>query len=320
MAQPNYLRWTGHGSSCGEPPGEFTGGLMHLFGIDADPTAVQALVDKLLNAVPINAVPPSPVRYTPIPLLDKALVTFMHIDKCTTPTEVIGWVPGRESAIWIPLLETNLSTLHTRVVLWAPYIFIDYAIGMATGRETWGWPKALSTIHVPAVGAAMPSFVTSTMLFHPFGANTQGHLLPLLTVTGTGSLATNSIWPDISTAVGAVIGMLGGLPVGGVGSPLGANSTIGIVTLKQFRDSLTPSLACFQAIVNSPVKVTAFNGGGLHQGNFSLRVTTCDSHRIVSDLQGVAPSSGSTNVPIHFAGWMAFDFHALPGSVVARSI
>ena len=315
MAQPPYLSWTGHGSSCGEPPGEFTGGLMHLFGIDADPIAVQALVDNLLNAVPT-----SPVRYTPVPLLDKALVTFMHIDKCTTPTEVIGWVPGRESAIWIPLLETNPSTLHMRVVLWAPYIFINYAIGMATGRETWGWSKALSKIHIPAAGAAMPSFVTSTMLFHPFGASTQGHLLPLLTVSGTGTLATNSIWPNISTAVTQIFALLGGMPEVEVGGPLGADSTIGIVALKQFRDSWTPSLACFQAIVNSPVKVTAFNGGGLHQGNFSLRVTTCDSHRILSDLQGVVPSPGSTTVPIHFAGWMAFDFHALPGSVVARSI
>src|SRR5260221_8699068 len=100
MALPNYISWTGHGSSCAEPPGVFTGGLMHLFGIAADRTAMQVLADKYLNAVSgIN------VLYTP--LVDAALITFLDIAKCTTPTEVIGWVPGRECALWIPLVETR---------------------------------------------------------------------------------------------------------------------------------------------------------------------------------------------------------------------
>jgi hypothetical protein len=287
---------------------------MHIFGFDVHLIAVQQLVDALLNAVP-----GSPVRYTCF--LNMAMVSFMDINKCTTPTEVIGWVPGRECAVWIPLLETaNSNPLETRVVLWSPYIFINYAIGMATGREVWGWPKALSTITMPSGGATSPSFVLSTMLFEPFGVNTQGSERPLLAVTGTTPISTNSLWSDVRLALRNIIAALSNVPVAAVPDPLGVHPVVQTVALKQFRDSLMPNLACFQAIVNSPIRVTSFNGAGLHSGTFSLSITTCDSHQIVRDLEGVPPSPGSTILPVRFAAWMAFDFDALPGSVVARSI
>jgi hypothetical protein len=315
MIQPTYLSFTGHGNSCGEPPGVFTGAVMHLFGIEVDRNAVQRrLVDTLLNAVPN-----SPVRYSCF--LDMALVSFMHIDKCTTPTEVIGWVPGNESAIWIPLLEkVHPDLLPTRIVLWAPYIFIDYAIGMVTGREVWGWSKAAATIDMPATASTSPSFNLCTMVFDHFGIDTQGHERLLLSVEGTAPLGTHSTWSDARTAVREVVARLSGVQAPKGPDPLGADLIIQTVALKQLRDSLTPKLACFQAIVNSPVEMTRFNGGGFHHGNFSLRVTTCDSHQIVADLTGVAPSRVTTTLPVRFAGWLAFDFRALPGAVVAQSI
>src|SRR5437763_7153131 len=150
MPAAPYISWTGHGAASGLPPGVFTDAVMHVFGIDVDGKATQTLVDQLLNAVPGTGVSYSAVG-------GMALITFMDIAKCTSGGEVVGWVPGRECAIWIPLFESHgLNVLEDRFVLWSPYILISYGIGMVTGREVWGWPKQLAVIDLPAGGTTPP--------------------------------------------------------------------------------------------------------------------------------------------------------------------
>jgi hypothetical protein len=92
------------------------------------------------------------------------------------------------------------------------------------------------------------------------------------------------------------------------------------VALKQFRDAAAATEACFQAIVDSPIEITQFHGGGLYSDAFELQVTTCESHQIVRDLLGTAPNPGSTTLPVKWAAWISFDFVASLGrniSVVA---
>jgi hypothetical protein len=315
MTPPAYISWTGHGTANGEPPGVFTGAVMHVFGIKTDRSATQALVDKLLKPVGGER-----VGYTSI--ADMALITFMDVAKCTTPTEVIGWVPGRECAIFIPLRESHgLDVTEDRVVLWSPYIFIDYCIGLVTAREVWGWPKVMAEIAMPARQAgSAPRFQCSTTIFTKFSVDTEGMNAPLITITGLEPLdLANPAWNDGRLAARNIVARVGGKLFELVADPLGIEPTFPAIALKQFRDSASPALACFQAIVNSPIRFTSFAGGGFHSGRFTAEITTCDSHQIVRDLLGKAPDPGATALPVEFATWLAFDFEAPAGSVVVGS-
>jgi hypothetical protein len=319
MTLPSYISWTGCGSSCGEPPGVFTGATMHLFGIGAKKAAMQALADKFLQPVTSG-------KYSYAAFVDAALLTIADIEKGTTAVEVVGWLPGRECALWIPLIETRKPTLFqpfpsVRLVMWSPYIFISYAIGMITGREVWGWSKSLGDVDFPAAGSPAPAFGLDTVVFKEFDATKPGGKARLLTVEGKGPLGTLSTWSSVQDAVDEIIGALtGGMLPAGVGNPFATSPDFPAIALKQFRDSASPTLACYQAIVNSPVRIKNFAGGGFHTSAFDLTIETCASHPIAEKFLGLPkPSGASTTVPIDWAAWVKFDFDALAGSVIAKA-
>jgi hypothetical protein len=312
MAAPPYISWTGHGSACGEPPGVFSDAVMHMFGIETDQSAMQTLVDKLLNSV--QGTPN--VIYTTF--VDAALLTFVDIGKCTTHTEILGWVPGRECALWIPLYERAGS--HTRIVFWSPYIFIDYCIGLVTGREVWGWSKVSGNIEVLPRGLADPRFSVSTLIFAKFATTTRGSTETLMTVGGSTPLTMSPMWTRPRAAMTEIIEKLTRLPLDEVTADFDFGPVFPAIALKQFRDSANPKLACFQAIVNSPVRLTHFDGGGFHGGTFELRVKTCDSHTIIYDFTGRTPRLRCEELTVNFSAWIRFNFEACPGTVITRAI
>ncbi|MEJ8852540.1 acetoacetate decarboxylase family protein [Variovorax rhizosphaerae] len=314
---PPFISWIGHGAASLAQPAVFTGAKSFAFGFRTDRAATQKLVDDLLNPVGGGR-----VHY--LSLGWYSMISFMTIDRCTSQVDAIGWEPGRECALWIPLLETNHARGMLRIVLWTPYIFINYTIGMLTGRDVWGWPKVWARIDVPADSPQAPgAFTCSTTVFETLNANTQAQISPLLTVTSRSALpaAGEGVqWTDGRDAARTIgQSLLGGFVSEHIESLI-AGPTIPTVQMKQLRDSLDPSLACFQAIVDSPAQMTGFHGGGvLTASDFTLEVLTCESHQIVRDLLGTTPTPGRTTLPIEFAAWLAFDFKALQGAVVVSA-
>ncbi|MBS0449755.1 MAG: acetoacetate decarboxylase family protein [Proteobacteria bacterium] len=312
---PSFISWVGHGAASLAQPAVFTGARSHLFGFRADTGAMQALVDSQLNPVGGTS-----VSYRV--LAGFSMISFMTIEHCTSQIDTIGWEPGRECALWVPLLETDHRHGTMRIVFWTPYIFIDYTIGLLTGREVWGWPKVDARIAVPGDAAPSPgpNFVCTTTVFDTLSAQTQARTCALLTVAGPspGPAASAAVqWSSGRDAVRAILGaVLTGVERELVDALING-PVIPTVQMKQFRDSLDPGLACFQAVVDSPAQLTGFSGGGLlHASDYRLEIATCASHRIVQDLLGTSPSPGQTTVPIDFAAWVAMDFKALPGPVV----
>ncbi len=310
MTESPYLSWLGHGAACLSPPGVFTDARATLFVIDADRAAMQSLADTLLNPAGRDQ-----VRYEP--LLPMAMISFMDIARCTSGTDVVGWLPGRECALWVPLIELHAGQpLRDRVVFWSPYIFIDYAIGMVTGREIWGWPKVLADISMPTDDPTNPRYGCATTYFPTLSKDTRGVTGTLFQVTPNGGpdeRNPEAMWRSVEDADDALRdALLGGVRAGlrAAGSLLPCGPCI---ALKQFRDASDPQSACYQAICDSPVEVTAFKGGGLLEGDFTLQVTTCESHAIVRDLTGRAPGPETTTLPIKLAAWSLIDFKALSG-------
>lgn len=305
---PRFISWVGHGAASLAPPGVFTGATAHLFAFESRAAAMQQLVDKLLNPAGRGV-----VRYRTF--MDRAVITFMDIQRCTSAIDAIGWLPGRECAMWIPLLEMREGHLP-RVVLWAPYIFINYTIGMLTGREVWGWAKVSAAIEVADDCAAAPAtFTCRTTVFDPMDPKTPGVSASLICVASPRPLAgRQATW---STGPEALKGIAGDLFAGlekTVVDALSLEPILPAVAMKQFRDSWDSTAACYQAVVDSPVKVTRFGSGGLlPPGDFKVQIATCDSHQIVRDFCGVAPQPGSTTLDVKWAAWVSLDFEVPPG-------
>lgn len=312
MSSLPFISWLGHGAADLAPPGVFTGATASFFGFRADMAAMQGLVDKLLNPAGGGA-----VHYASA--FELAMVSFMDIQKCTSGTDVVGWLPGRETALWMLLLEID-SQGRERPVWWAPYIFINYSIGLIIGRDTWGWPKVMADITVPKDNSNAPVFDCTTTFFPTLAQTTQGVTGSLFQIRGLPpGYQPQTKWTSGRAAFeGLSKGLLNGL-AGVLINRLGLSPQLPSVTLKQFRQPGAAGTACYQAICDSPIEITNFTDAGEYPGDLTLSVTTCQSHQIVADFLGRAPSPGSTSVPIEFGGWSKIDFQALTGDVIVSA-
>jgi hypothetical protein len=309
MTDVPYISWIKHGATNLSPPDTFAGANINLFSIETDATAVQNLVDALLNPAAGGR-----VRYAPA--LSVAIFSFSDTARCSSKVDAIGFIPGRETMILVPLWEFHGSNpLPSRLVFWAPYIFIDYTIGLVTGREVWGWPKAFARI---GVGADAPGadFSCRTTVFPVLAPTTPAEDVILYRVFKTQAGAETELWESAKEATqGAVWGLLDGLAEDAL-QILSLQPQIPCVVLKQVRTSDVPAICCYQAIVNSPIAVTSFGSGGPLFDSYTAEIATCGSHTIVFDLLGTMPTSPTTRVPVKFAAWAKVDYAALPGTAV----
>ena len=314
MSTIPFISWLGHGAADLAPPGVFTGATASCFGFQANQDAMQALADKLLNPAGGGV-----VRYRVVG--DLGMVSFMDIQQCSSGTDIVGWLPGRETALWVPLLETYPADPNRyRVVFWAPYIFINYAIGMIIGRDTWGWPKVMADITVASDNPAAPVFQCATTYFPTLSQSTQGVTGPLFSINGlpAGGVRGRGWTTPLQAFEGIAAGLLSGLGEQLI-KILGAGPQVPSVAVKQFRQPGAATTACYQAICDSPIEITAFSGGDVYPDGLSLEITTCESHQIVADFLGVPPGQGSTTVPIAFGGWVGINFQALTGDVIVSA-
>lgn len=308
----NYTSWLRHGTVCPTPPVSFTDVHAYVFGVDASREAIQDLADELLAPTAGAA-----VKYD-CPA-SAALVTFTNADRGASLVDQIGWLPGREMAIWVLLIERRSEPFSIRPVLWAPYIFIDTDIGMVPGREVWGWPKAIGHVAVATDQPSSPAhFGVTTTVFRTFNPDLPGQPgVGLVSVDGTQPLQLGApTWVAGAEVVSAladeflpevVVDLLRFLPV----DPL-----LPAIALKQFRDSIDPTSVCFRALVNAPCRFTGFQAGHLLTDTFTLTIETCESHAICKDLFGTEPTTASTTIPVRWAAALNFDFVAENGSII----
>jgi uncharacterized protein with NAD-binding domain and iron-sulfur cluster len=311
---PEYVSGLGHGEQSIEPPGVTRGGHLYVFPLPARWDRVQKTVNALLNGPAGGA-----VTYHALPCV---LLLFLDAPELTSTTETMGYIPDQECAFCVPLVRMTHD--GPKLAFWMPYLFINSSLGMVTGREVWGFQKQIATLEFPEAGAPRSRFVANATIFPTLAPQTLGQVRPLVTVEGPALVSRDQLpWKHpqhldeaIRGALAAGIGKALAAPIDGVLDVASCFSLLdmNLVNLKQFRDAVDPTRACYQAIVEGPLRLDAmtFGGGGFLGGGYKLSITPCESHRIVEDL-GLA----GHEIEIHpLAFYANIGFSALPGRIV----
>ena len=90
-----------------------------------------------------------------------------------------------------------------------------------------------------------------------------------------------------------------------------------LVFLKQFRDATHTDLACYQAVIEAPIKVKQFYEGGLMDGVYSLQVNPLASHPLAKTL-GLHIHEDQQSATL--SAWMKVDFSLEAGREVWRVV
>ncbi len=315
---PAYVSSVGHGEQVMAPPGLVKKGRLYAFAVPADRGQLSAFARRYLAEPTGGALDFSAV----VPFV---LCTYLRSDFLTSTSEQVGTISDRECALWIVLVEKPRGLALPRIVFWMPYIVIDTSIGMATGREIWGFRKEIGPVTIPSAEQDPARFVAQATIFRTLQTDTRGRVEPLIRVERDAPLGPlERAWETVED-IGLYFAerLLGGLA--GWASAVRRHSgisgwapafqpTINTVNLKQFRDAADPNRACYQSVVSSPLQITKIHGGGPLLGDYWLRISRCESHQIVADL-----GLPGEETKVAFGAWLEVDMLALAGTELWRA-
>jgi|HubBroStandDraft_5_1064220.scaffolds.fasta_scaffold216857_2 hypothetical protein len=311
--KPKFISFLKHGESDFPAPLIATNDSMFGFILESDRDAVQRFVDSTLGATG------SGISYKV--LGNHVILLFQHCAHFTSPIN-IGWAEDFETAILVPLVERKPDTLAPeKLLVWIPYLTIDVALGLVTGRDVWGYNKTLGSTKIPSGPNDPGEFTCDTLIFRKFDPNRQAETATLIKVTNGGNMGVlKTLWHDAESLIRAMTNELGPIKVNWNPAEVAVDlltvalgRDLPLINLKQMRDTEQSELACYQALVEAKLQITHFDSGGLLNGEYKVSFCPCDSHQIVQDF-GFNLVDGT--VPVRFAFWAKLDFTAPPGTTI----
>lgn len=275
------------------PPFTFPGVTARVFPLRANMNILTSFCTHYLNVAPdICELRP----YFPYVLLVVLDYGRMAIEEFN-----LGWVSQHEVFFAVPLGMSRRNRrgrwTFDKWVLNTPFIVVDNAASLTTGRETYGWPKVFATLRdSPERWLIDPRNATRFLTLDVKGPDSDLSSVRLLEIEQQVNQNPSLVPPDFgmmdpfgrlsrlsraSWSIGFDLAqLLLGAPLSGFGprqgdrlavlfdslrqlSGFSGNPGVDVVTLKQFRDSSHPALICYQALVESRLGVARYNSGGL---------------------------------------------------------
>jgi uncharacterized protein with NAD-binding domain and iron-sulfur cluster len=290
---------------------------LSMFLLEASPGPLEALCDRYLN------LPGSPVRYRP---LSPHVVLYCSTADTAPVDDPIGWCPERDFGFWLPVVGQARDE-DPRYAVFTPYLWVDSGVAMMGGREVYGFAKELGRLTMPedrnADGTRAGLHAIDTLVLTRYGRQTCVSEQRLLTVTPRGGLASS-----LRSLVGSGGHLLeqreylqqAGAPASFLGFLRGIleDRQLRMVFLKQFPDVVDPGRACYQAIVEAPIRITSSVRGGVMSSGFDVTLAACASHPLVEvlGLRCARWSTAEAVVPSRLAVHLSFDAAVDPGEVV----
>ncbi|MHB1557909.1 MAG: acetoacetate decarboxylase family protein [Isosphaeraceae bacterium] len=296
----------------------------HLFSfvLAADGAALARICDTYLNG-------PAQGQATYVPAASCAMLIVAMIGRISCvnlPPEQQFWLPETDIAFWVPVVKGKKDggVFVAESLQWfLPYVFVNNTWAVASGREIYGYPKAISSFQLPAHDNPN-RFTVDTLTVKAFGPDAEATWQRLFQIDRTsapGGLfkrTFNSVVEAgeaiLRTAIAERM-----LPIPGLGMikelfDLIVHGTMPMVFLKQFRDATDGTTACYQAVVEAPAQVTRFRKAGEIAADYGVTIQSYASHPIVADLGlrgNVDPDTGAWRGSVESAWYGDFDFQVL---------
>lgn len=246
-----------HGDPQIPPPYSFPNVTIYSFRLEAGMDALTQFCNKRLN---IGARNQRGFEYRPI--LRFVDIEVLHYPRMMSENQRFnwGWSTQREcyfrlfvgrydfaGGVWVP----------AEAAVFIPYIFVDNAWSVVSGREVVGFPKVMASISMPnsenaQTGRFYPMRII-TDVFPRYGANTPQSACPIVEIESNQAgphapdMSSGTIWPwgvfnprEIDPAL---------LPF------LRDRTHFSTIQLKQIRDAEHPELACYQALIQAEVGI-----------------------------------------------------------------
>jgi hypothetical protein len=304
------------------PPYLAKGARIYGFILPSDFLPLQALCDTALNRPTGGATDYRPA----LPLVFLTFADIASLSSVDPPDSRVGWLPERDVAFWVLTLTVRKEggiEVADGIAFYQPYLFVDAPQALLTGREVQGFPKEYSTVDMTRRDGNPGPMSVRTHVFPKYEPSTEAQVRELMRVTqvpgsaagmdlsrfGTLAELLAAIWKELSSGEEPIA-----LPslkfLFELGAEL-AKAEVPCVFLKQFRDVVDGSRACYQAVVGVPMRITGFHGGGLLPGRYCLDLANFQSHPIASDL-GLAPSAMTSML----GGYIDVDFVIDRGSII----
>jgi hypothetical protein len=272
------------------PPAPFksAGTTMYGFWAQVDAEKVAALLSKVFDETTSGE-----VRCRPIG--EHAMLSWGNIARVTSetpPYDKRGGVCEPQVAIWIPVAVRDPSSEHEWFAMFIPYIWLDNAMSLATGRELFGYPKAWGWPSFPDADGPR------AWKLDVFGVQYQADALagrhPLLRVTESRSLG-DAVEADIGSLADVARHVVGRLFRPSLGHLLGDVEVTATLTadllaermpnvfLKQVRDVRDGDAAALQQITALDYKIASISSAPL-LCEHELEVLELDSHPVSEEL------------------------------------
>jgi hypothetical protein len=301
------------------PPYDATGVRVYEFVLRTDPDALARICDVLLNEPSGGA-----LGYKPLfPFVFLSFVDIARLNAAEPPQSNIGWFRERDVAFWFLTLATKHPERGQAIAGLPYYVFVDQPQALLTGREVAGWPKEWATIDMERRDGDPTPLTVTTVALPGLGADVEAQNLEILRVSRVPDPSTSGVaqvastlesllkllWDELGAAEallrdGLIIDVIEEIRAG----------VVPLVLLKQFRDVADGSRACYQAVVETPVRAMDFRSGGVLPGRYQVDIASVASHPIASDL-GLIPASQASVKGF----WLDFNYRLEAGRELWRA-
>ena len=288
------------------------GTILHNFCVTGDKDRIQAKLDTMF-AEPSGG----EVRYHPI--TSKLFLSVAEIERIVPQNPIDyqrGGVSEIDVTIWTVAHREGAGPFELR---WIPlFLSVDSAWAMATGRETYGFPKEIGQFKFdpqtpdPAAGR---TFLIDAFAIKKFSPESSPEWLPLFeirpVVGDDPEHEPKGFWNKLEHFAEGAVERLGETVVDvalkiasekAISKALNGEAVI-LPFLKQFPDVTDPTRACYQAIVEAPTTINEFRRGGITTPNYHVTVHSYDSHPFLREL-GIKPEVEDVGRGM----WVDFDF------------
>jgi hypothetical protein len=287
---PKYVEYGGQAGGPG--PFRCKGGRLLGLLLEGDAKRIAKLTDQMFNG-------PAGKKdaYRSIgPYVLLMVGEYKHITSATRPFNRWGFVRETQASFWIPILGGNDEGpvyVADRLYLAVPYILVDNPMSIVGGREDYGYPKTMGRFD-PEDGLGPATCI------HAYGGqfrpDDQASWDPLLEITPVSVL--NGLLDTVFDGSADLVRHLSGglldrdgdddVTVPGLKliKELVSKTLRGEASqlfLKQFRDASDGTRACYQELVEAPLKVSNVKGRPSLRKHY-VRIHHLDSHPITRTL------------------------------------